>query len=203
MKTSASNTKLSATPLRDWPPEAIMAEAKRTARLWANHPAFSRINGGLFSYADEREAEIVVRVLDYIQNKPANDSIDQVTFFHQIARYCQFGIIKANYCIQSITEEADDQGGDDADYANREIIDQNTTAGEDDPGLQEELANFLRKIGVDERDFALFDTSCADWIEATGLSEREHRVMKARRKKEIMEKIKSSGLDGSDWIKRA
>lgn len=195
MKINSQNHNLSAIPLRNWPPEAIMEEAKRTARLWTNRKEFSPMNGGLFSDPSERAAEIVVRVLDYLRKKQANDSIDQVTFFHQIARYRQFDIIKTNYCIPSITEGSEDYGGDEADYVHREIADQDAVSGEEvDPELQQKLVSFLRKIGVGERDFTLFDTSTADWVAATGMSEREHRAMKARRKKEIIEKIKSMNL---------
>ncbi len=186
-------TDLSATPLRHWPPVALMLEAKHTAKLWSNHPAFSRANGGLFSNLEDLGEEIVVRVLDYMQRKPANDEIDQVTFFHQVARYCQPGIIQDNYAIPSVADGIEDQDGE--DYAVREIIDPGTAMiEEEDEERQEKLLNLLRKIGVSERDFALFDTSTPDWVEATGLSERENRVMKAKRKKVIIDKIKSMNL---------
>ena len=197
MKTSAKKPDLSVTPLRNWPPEAIMAEAKRAAQLWSNVKEFGRSNGGLFSDVNERSAEIVVRVLDYLRKKQANDSIDQMTFFHQIAKYCQPGIIQDNYSIPSITEGVEDHGGDETDYSRREIGDQDAAVCDEyESERQEELLNLLRKIGVGERDFALFDTSGADWVEATGLSERQNRVMKTKRKKEIVEKIKSMNLGG-------
>ncbi|MHB1666544.1 hypothetical protein [Thiomonas sp.] len=195
MATTASVPYLSVTPLRDWPAHALMAEAKRTARLWRNNPAFSQSNGGLFSNHEDLSCEIAARVLDYLHKKPANDGIEQVTFFHQIARYCQPGIIQDNYSIPSLTEGIEDQDGDEADYARREIMDTDTAMREgEDAERKEKLLSLLCKIGVGERDFALFDTSTADWIDATGLSERENRVMKTKRKKEIVEKIKLMNL---------
>lgn len=190
----ATKPDLVATPLRDWPPVALMAEAKRTARLWSSHPAFSRSNGGLFSNHEDLSCEIAARVLDYLHKKPENDDIDQVTFFHQIARYCQPGIIQDNYSIPSVAEGIEDHDKDETDYVRREIMDSDTAIIEEDEDRKENLLNLLGKIGVGERDFALFDTSAADWIDATGLSERENRVMKAKRKKEIIEKIKSMNL---------
>lgn len=190
-----TKSSLSTTPLRDWPPVSFMAEAKHTAKLWSNNPAFSKSNGGLFSNHEDLTDEIAVRVLDYLHKKPANDTIDQTTFFHQIARYCQPGIIQDNYSIPSVTEGIEDKSGDEADYASREIVDPATAMrDEEDTERKEKLRNILRKIKVDERDFALFETSTNDWIEATGLSERENRVMKTRRKKEIIEKIKAMNL---------
>lgn len=195
METAAKKPDLSATQLRNWPPVAFMAEAKRTVRLWSSHPAFSRSNGGLFSNPEDLANEIVVRVLDYLHKKPEHDEIDQVTFFHQIARYCQPGIIQDNYSIPSVAEGIEDHDGDETDYTRREIVDPDAVMQEDEDGeRKEKLLNLLYKIGVGERDFALFDTSTADWIDATGLSERENRVMKAKRKKEIIEKIKSLNL---------
>ncbi|MDE2175797.1 MAG: hypothetical protein KGJ54_10995 [Betaproteobacteria bacterium] len=89
----------------------------------------------------------------------------------------------------------EDHDGDETDYTRREIVDPDAVMQEDEDGeRKEKLLNLLYKIGVGERDFALFDTSTADWIDATGLSERENRVMKAKRKKEIIEKIKSLNL---------
>ena len=190
----ATKPDLVATPLRDWPPAAFMAEAKRTARLWRNNPAFSQSNGGLFSNHEDLSCEIAARVLDYLHKKPENDDIDQVTFFHQIARYCQPGIIQDNYSIPSVAEGIEDHDKDETDYVRREIMDSDTAIIEEDEDRKENLLNILGKIGVGERDFALFDTSAADWIDATGLSERENRVMKAKRKKEIIEKIKSMNL---------
>ena len=195
MKTTSHNHDLSVTPLRNWPAHALAAEAKRTARLWCNNPAFSQTNGGLFSNHEDLASEIAARVLEYLQKKPASDDIDQITFFHQIARYCQPGIIQDNYSIPSVTEGIEDKSGDEADYASREIVDPATAMrDEEDAEREEKLRNILCKIKVDERDFALFETSTNDWIEATGLGERQNRVMKIRRKKEIIEKIKSMNL---------
>ena len=47
MATTTSKLELSSTPLREWTPEAFTAEAKRTARLWNNHPAFNPAKEGL------------------------------------------------------------------------------------------------------------------------------------------------------------
>ena len=201
MATITNKIDLSTTPLRDWPPRALMAEAKRTARLWSNHPAFNPKNGGIFSDHEDRADEITVRVLDYSHKKPVKDGIDQVTFFHQIARYCKPGIIQDSYSIPSATEGIEGDGGDETDYPKHEIVDPDTARREEeDAERKEKLQNLLRKIGVGERDFALFDTSNADLIEATGCCERKARELKDLRKKEIIKMINS--LAGGDEIVR-
>ena len=131
-----------------------------------------------------------MRVLEYLHKKSANNTIDQVTFFHQVARYCQPGIIQDSYSIPSATEGIEGKGGDETDYAGREIVDPDTTMREEEEAERlAKLENLLRKIGVGERDFALFGTSTSDWMDATGLSERENRNQKTKRKKEIAERI--------------
>jgi hypothetical protein len=195
MATTKSNL-LATTPLRNWPPQAFMAEAKRTARLWSNHPAFIESNGGLFSDIEDRTSEITVRVLDYLLKKLTDDSIDQVTLFHQIARYCQPGIVQDSYSIPPDKFIEDDDLEE--DDANREKInDLEAQQREEDERAErmEKLQTLLRKSGVTERDFALFDSASADFVEATGVSERGHRNMKSQRKNEILKKIKSLKLD--------
>ena len=188
----ASRTKsnLSTTPLRNWQPTDLMAEAKHTARLWSNHPAFNPNNGGLFSNHEDRAEEIVVRVLDYLRKKPAKDASDQVTFFHQIARYCQQGIIQDNFAIPSVTEGVESAGDDETDYPKHEIADPDTAGSEEETDERRaKLENLARKLRLGERDVALFQTHTKDWTAATGLCERTHREMKSDRKKEIAERI--------------
>ena len=188
----AARTKsnLSTIPLREWPPEALMREAKRTAGLWCNHPAFSQSNGGLFSNREERADEIAVRVLDYLRKKPAKDALNQVTFFHQIARYCQPGIVRSNYAIPSVAEGVEGAGDDETDYPKHEIVSPDTAGSEEETvERRAKLENLTHKLGIGERDVALFQTSTKDWVSATGLCERTHREMKSDRKKEIAERI--------------
>lgn len=190
---TSAKIELSATPLRDWPPQTFMAAAKRAARLWTYHPAFSPANGGLFSDPEDRADEIAMRVLEYLKKKPANDKIDQVSFFYQIAQYCKNGIIQDSYSIPLQTEGVDH----DAEEIDRliEIADQQQHGeAEEETQRHEQLQDLMLKIGITVRDFALFDTTSADWIEATGLSERHHRAAKSERKNEILAKIKTLNL---------
>ena len=187
----AARTKsnLSTTPLRNWQPTDLMAKAKHTAMLWSNHPAFNPNNGGLFSNHEDRGVEIAVRVLEYLRKKPAKDAIDQVTFFHQIARYCQQGIIQDNFAIPSVTEGVEG-AGDDEDYPKHEIADPDTPGNEEKTAERRaKLENLAHKLRLGERDVALFQTHTKDWTDATGLCERTHREMKSDRKKEIVERI--------------
>lgn len=197
MTTTQSN--LATTPLSSWPPEALMAEAKRVARFWSNNPAFIARNGGLFADIEDRTSEIVIRVLDYLQKKPTDDSVNQVTLFHEIARYCQPGIVQDSYSIPSdkfYAEDSSDEDGGHREKATDLAVEQR------EENRIEKLQALLHRIGIAERDFALFDSSISDFVQATGLSERAHRNMKSQRKNEILEKIKSLKLDG-DLIRLA
>ena len=185
-----TRSNLSTTPLRKWEPTDLMAEAKRTARLWCNHPAFNPKNGGIFSDSEDRADEIAVRILDYLRKKPAKDEINQVTFFHQIARYCQPGIVQSSYAIPSVTEGVGGGGDDETDYPQHEIADPDLVGSEDEAAERRaKLENLAHKLRLGERDVALFMTSSEDWVAATGLCERTHREMKSDRKKEIVERI--------------
>jgi len=197
MTTTQSN--LATTPLRSWPPEALMAEAKRAARFWSNNPAFIAQNGGLFKDIEDRRSEIITRVLDYLQKKPTDDSVNQITLFHEIARYCQSGIIQDSYSIPSDKFDAEDSLDEDVGHREKAI---DLTVEQREEDRIEKLQALLHRIGVAERDFVLFDSSISDFVESTGLSERAYRTIKSRRKNEIFEKIKSLKLDG-DLIRLA
>ena len=185
-----TRSNLSITPLRKWEPTDLMAEARRTARLWCNHPAFNPKNGGIFSDSEDRADEIVVRVLDYLRKKPAKDEINQVTFFHQIARYCQPGIVQSGYAIPSVAEGVEGAGDDETDCPKHEIVSPDTSGSEEETvERRAKLESLAHKLRLGERDVALFETSTEDWVAATGLCERTHREMKSDRKKEIAEKI--------------
>lgn len=189
-KSIGARLALAATPIRDWPPECIMREAMRAAKLWSAHPAFN--NGGPLDDVDARAQEIVARVLDYLKKKPHDDEIDQVTFFYQIVGYCKPGIIQSCYHIQTVSSDADAGSGEEDDdwveYTNQEMSDPRAS---DDRKAWE---NLMRKIGIKERDAALFQTPTRDWVEATGLSERQHREMKTKRKLQLINIIKNKNL---------
>ncbi|VDY03879.1 MULTISPECIES: hypothetical protein [unclassified Thiomonas] len=188
------NPQLSVTPLHAWPPEALMREAKRAALFWRNNPAFrenygSMQSGGLYANQEERTAEIIVRVLARLKKEPPKPNLDQITFFHQVARYCFFGIANANHAPMSVSDvEGDDIG---------EIYDQffDVASNEqDEADHAEAIQELFKKIGVGEKDFALFGTTEDEWKEATGLSGRLLRVKKDQRKKEILSTIKAKKL---------
>ena len=149
MKTTKSpNAHLVATPLRDWPPESIVVEALRAAKLWSREPAFT--SGGPLDDLDARTQEIVARVLDYLKKKPHDDEIDQVAFFYQIATYCRPGIIQSCYHIQTVSSDTQgDEAGGEHEYA-MEIY------GAETLFEQEGLKHILSKI--DELSLSLSNT---------------------------------------------
>lgn len=192
--TKTSKSRLATTPLRDWPPQSILAEAARAAKLWSREPAFT--SGGPLDDIESRAQEIAVRMLDYLSKKPHQDEIDQVAFFYQIAAYCKPGIIQSCYHIQTVLSDTqgDEAGGDD-EYAPQEMYGAETQGNGEGDG--EAWQNLMLKIGVGERDVALFQTPAREWVSATGLSERQHREMKSNRRKEIIDEIRSKKL-GAD-----
>jgi len=176
-----------------------MSEAKRTALFWRNNPAFSENHGGmqsggLYSDQEERTAEIVVRMLARLKKESPKPEIDQITFFHQVARYCLSGIEQANRAPSSVTEgvgecgDADD-GGEIAAPPFGYATDHDETAERADA-----IRDLFKKIGVGEKDFALFDTTADEWKETTGSSERHLRDKKTKRRKEILATIKVKNL---------
>ncbi|CAZ88957.1 conserved hypothetical protein [Thiomonas arsenitoxydans] len=189
---------LSTTPLHAWPPEALMREARRTALFWRNNPAFheshgSLQSGGLYANQEERSAEIIVRVLSRLKKEPPKPHLDQITFFHQVARYCLDGIIQANsapasvaYADGGVEDDADDSGGIASPFF--DVADDNESDHAD------AIRDLFKKIGVGEKDFALFDTTAEEWKETTGSSERHWRNKKTQRKKEILSTIKAKNL---------
>ncbi len=202
---------LSVIPLHDWPPEALMRESKRAAMFWRNDPAFREKyghiqSGGLYVDKDERAAEIMFRVLERLKKEPPKPHIDQTTFFHQVARYCKPGIANANRGRLSVTEGADGDEGDANDSGESEIdgpFFDVTGDADKDAERAEVIQELFKKIGVGEKDFVLFDTTVADWIESTGLSERQLRNEKESRKKEIEKKINSLSGAQSRILKKS
>jgi hypothetical protein len=190
--TNPTNT-LSATPLHDWMGEDLLAEAKRAARFWASNPAFNPKNGGTFSSQDDLSAEIVCRVIERLKKEPPNNAIDQVAFFHRVARYCQPGIIQSNYSLPSLTEGV---ASDSEDFGCDDVVDPSfcDEADESDQEKSEAILRLFKKIGISEHDSSIFETTSSDFEEATGLSERHLRDKKAARKKEIVRVIKAKNL---------
>ena len=184
---------LSTLPLHAWRGEDLLSEAKRTARFWASNPAFNPKNGGTFSNQDDLSAEIVCRVIERLKKEPPNNEIDQVTFFHCVARYCQPGIIQSNYSLPSLTEGvASDSEDFGCDGVAASLYDE--TEGEDaehEAEKSEAILRLFKKIGISEHDSSIFETTSSDFEEATGLSERHLRDKKAARKKEIVRVIKA------------
>lgn len=191
-----SDATLSTTSLHNWPGEALITHSKRAARLWANRPEFSTGNWSLYSNEEERAAELVCRVIARLKKEPPKPNLDQVTFFYQIAEYCRFGI-KEDGEAPRITPIAtrEDAGGKDDDLGADEVGGEAYfDEGEENPELALAIQALFKKIGVDERDFALFLTSTEDFKEATGLGERHFRDKKSLRKEEIINKIKAKRL---------
>ncbi|MBN8744559.1 MAG: hypothetical protein J0I24_09650 [Thiomonas arsenitoxydans] len=200
-----SKNQLVGTPLRDWPPQALLLECQRAARLWAD----TEINGwrpfksgGSLDQMEDRAQEILVRVLDYLKKKPTDDKINQVTLFYQVAKYCKYGIVQSCYAVGTVPS---DSGGDDetecglGDAGNYQNDSEEEFGGEiNDDGGENSLKLLLCRIGVGEADHALFETTSRDWGDATGLSERTHREMKDMRRREIISKINSAAKDGKD-----
>lgn len=190
MNKTTESARRGATPLRDWPPESILEEAMRAAKLWAAEPAFNR--GGPLDDTESRSQEIAVRMLDYLSKKPHKDEIDQIAFFYQIAAYCKPGIIQSCYHIQTVSSDSHGDEADGDDEFAVQIYDYDAETPDSGDGLA--WKNLMRKLGVGERDVALFQTSTSDWSEATGLSERRHREMKSKRKEEIIDQIRKKNL---------
>jgi len=174
-----------------------MSEAKRTALFWRNNPAFSEgrgsvQSGGLYSDQEERSAEIIVRVLARLKKEPPKPDLDQVTFFHQVARYCLSGIEQANRAPLSVTEGVGECGdADDAGGLADPFFD---VADDNESDHADAIRDLFKKIGVGEKDFALFDTTAGEWKETTGSSERHLRDKKTKRRKEILSIIKAKNL---------
>lgn len=189
---------LSTTPLHAWPGEALMREAKRVATFWSNDPAFRERYGqmragGLYVDKEERAAEIMARVLARLKKEPPKPHLDQMTFFHQVARYCKPGIAHENKGRMSVTEGA----GGDGDANNDEIADLFFSVGggsENEEQHTKATHALFKKIGVSEKDITLFDATDEDWMESTGLSKRLRWTKKDKRRKEIIAKIKEKGL---------
>ena len=194
MKTNTTpTTALSTTPLHHWRGEDLLAGAKRTARFWASNPAFNPKNGGTFSNQDDLMAEIACRVIERLKKEPPNNAIDQVTFFHRVARYCQPGIIQSNYSLPSLTEGV---ASDSEDIGCDDVVDPTfcEEADESEQEKSEAILMLFKKIGISEHDSSIFETTSSDFEEATGLSERHLRNKKAARKKEIIRVIKTKNL---------
>lgn len=179
------NDHLAALPLRDWPAPALLAECMRAAGLWSAEPAFN--SGGPLDDIEARAQEIAVRVLGYMKKKPADDAINQVTFFYRAAEYCKSGIKQSCYYIKTVSS---DSGGDvevsddesELEYHKQDIGD--AEVAEIESG-GDELKTLMHKIGVTTLDHSMFDCTAKEWEAATGYRGRSFRGMKRKRKAAI------------------
>ncbi|MHB1669038.1 hypothetical protein [Thiomonas sp.] len=182
--------RLKTTPILSWPGDAMLACAHKVARFW-----------GCGSDADEMAAEIVFRVIDYLNKRPGEQDPDEenrhfLDFdgqFFSIARYCKYSIIQDGYGPQIAVSLNDD------DHIT-EIIEQEFCAGRDEQERLEttrQHVELFAKIGMNEEaDFSLFDSQVEVLADALGQSPRQITNIRSARKKEIVAKAKKAGALG-------
>ena len=168
---------LKSTPVKNWPANDLLAFCRDAARKWWKEPAFN--SGGALDDIDDRAHELLRRILENL-HKSDETASDQITQFYRLANYCKPGMIESCYTVPTLEIRQDES--DDAEPEPLEPVFQ-------DDQSSENLDDLLNAMGIEEYDYTLFQSENRDWAAATGLSERDLRILRDQRRKQIINKV--------------